>query len=176
MFTSEAQTIVDAAKDLAHSFGSNELTLPSFLAAVVQDIEAGMLLSECLNKTVQYISEKITLPETTISCPGTLPISKEIHTILTYARELAQEVPDCIRPGLINRRHLVCAIALSSEACSELNISPSTRTRALEQLTTWSQQDQQVPELGELVDRLHEMRDTLLKRVFGQDHADRADY
>ena len=171
MFTDGTQAIVDAAKDIAHSSGSTELTLSSLLAAMTQDIEASTLLAECLNLTAQDITERIILPETITSCPGTLRVSEEMHAILIYARECAQQVPDSIRPGLVNQRHLVCAVALSPEACAEIGVSPLARAKTLEQLTTWSRQDHQLPDLGELVDRLHEMRDTLLKRVFGQDHA-----
>ena len=141
------------------------------LTAVSRSVEAGLLLTECLRIPADRLAQACHPPDAISVCPGTLPLARSMQNMLEAARTLAGEVPDGVRPGLVDARHLVCALAMSDDVGAELHITPITRAEALKRLTAWSEQDEQTPDLGDLVDRLHEMRGVLLKKVFGQDHA-----
>ncbi len=171
MFTDKAQQIVDLAKDHAYSSGQTELDLTAILAAVGNDMEAGVLMAECLGLDTASVRSACPICTERVSCPGKLPLYRGVHEALTCARGLAEEVPDRNHPGLINLRHLVCGLAASREACEILHTKPISREDACSLLSLWYQKDTQTPRLDELTQRLRNLRSELLARVYGQDHA-----
>ena len=171
MFTDKAQEIVDLAKDYAFSSGSAELTLKTLLSAMGKQAEPGVLLAECVGMTPEALRAACPeLPEPA-SCPGKLPLAESLRTILESSKELAEEVPDRFHPGLVDLRHLVCAIATSREACAILNVTAIAREDAVALLVSWYEKEAESPRLEELTERLRGMRTELLTKVFGQDHA-----
>ncbi len=171
MFTDKAQAVIDLAKDLAFSSGSPELGLSAILAATGRHSEARVLLAECLGMAPDELEKACPEMPEPVSCPGRLPLAGPTRATLTCAKELAREVPDRTHPGLIGLRHLACALAVSREACSVLKAVPKRREDAAALLASWDERDAQTPWLDELTERLRTLRDELLKRVFGQDHA-----
>lgn len=171
MFTEKAQTIVDLAKDYAYSGGSAELTLAPFLQAIGSHTEASVLLAETVGLELEKLRERILQAPEPTSCPGKLPLAEATRLMLTVAKELADETPDRMHPGLIDLRHLVIALAACREFCALLNVSPFAREDAAKVLAGWYDQQAQVPALNDLLERLRQMRTELLAKVFGQDHA-----
>lgn len=171
MFTDKAQQIIDTAKDFAFSGGSAELTMSALLATVGLHAEAGVLLAECADMPVAKL--RATCPEQPepVACPGKLPLAEAVRFMLGNARELAEETPDRMHPGLIALQHLVCALAMSREACALLNTAPIAREDALSRLASWYEASGKTPRLEELTERLRALRAELLTRLFGQDHA-----
>jgi cell division protease FtsH len=171
MFTSKAQRIIDLAKDYAFSAGASEMKLSAVLTAIGVQAEAGVLLAECLSMTPDELRAACPEQAEPASCPGKLPLAEEVRTMLARAKEFCDEAPDRLQPGLIDLRHLVCAIANSREACTVLRAKSMARDDAIAQLDAWYDSAVQVPNLGELTDRLRGLRADLLTKVYGQDHA-----
>jgi len=171
MFTDKAQAIIDGAKDYAFSSGSSELTLKHLLVAAGNNAEAGVLLAELLGLTVERLRAACPQLAPSASCPGKLPLAEAVRTFLQLAKELAEQVPDRSHPGLIDLRHLACAVATSPDTCALLEVTPMAREDALARLASWNETDAQMPSLEELTGRLRALRTELLAKVFGQDHA-----
>lgn len=171
MFTEKAQEIIDRAKDCAFSTGSSELTIRHVLSALTAQVEGGALLAECLGIPLESFRQVCSPLTDTVSCPGKLPLSESVRVMLQNAKDLAHQVPDRYHPGLIDVKHMVCAIAMSHDVCAMLNITPLPNDDAVTLLTSWYEQQVETPRLDELTDRLRAMRTELLARVFGQDHA-----
>ena len=171
MFTEKAQSIIDLAKDYAFSAGAAELELSPLMVAMTIRGESCVLLAQCLGIGTEELRIACPkLPEP-VACPGKLPLAETVRALLQSARGLSDEVADRVHPGLIDLRHLVCASALSQEACLLLKQTPLPRATALTILASWYETDSETPRLEDLTGRLHRMRAELLARVFGQTHA-----
>ena len=171
MFANKAQEVIDRAKDYAFSSGSSELTLSALLTATAAKPEGGALLAECVGLTQEKLREMCPHSPEPATCPGKLPVAESVREVLVCARELADEVPDRLHPGLINLHHLICAIAASRDACVILNVTPLPRDSAAALLASWYEREIQSPRLEELIERLRCVRAELLSKVYGQDHA-----
>jgi cell division protease FtsH len=171
MFTPKAQQIIDAAKDHAFSRGEAALDIQALLTAIAKVTEGRVLLADCLAISGDRLLVVCAEPSEVAACPGKLPLSEGIRSVIEAANGLAAEVPDYSHPGLIDVRHLVCALAISRDACAVLGVSPKARAEAVTWLTSWNQRGAESPRLDQLTERLREMRAELLARVFGQDHA-----
>ncbi|MFQ5473535.1 MAG: AAA family ATPase [Dehalococcoidia bacterium] len=171
MFTRKAQAMVDLAKDCAYSRAADQLDLSALLSAFAQETEATVLLAECLGIASDQL--RSACPEYTepVACPGKLPLADAFRDILSVAKELADQVPDRLHPGLIDLRHLVCATAASRDACTLLRVTPMSRPDAESLLASWYQDEATSPPLDALTEQLRTLRAELLERVFGQDHA-----
>ena len=172
MFTDNAQTIIDQAKDCAFSSGAKELNLSSLVLAACRHPEAGVLLAECVATPLSdQLRTALPFAEQSLRVAGAkLPLADATRTMLKAAKELAEEIPDRSHPGLIDVRHLVCAMALSSEACALLKkrIAPLRREAVVKQLAAWQEAATEAPRLDELTERLRGLRTELLSKVFGQ--------
>lgn len=173
MFTQKAQELVDLAKNIASCRGDNQLGLESVVAAMLEQVEATVLLAECLDTSPDKLPvlRKEREGDAAQTIPEKLPVAEPTRALLQRARELAAEVPDRSHPGLVDLRHLVCGVALSREACALLKSKPVSRETALKRLATWYEAETEVPRLDELTARLKALRAELLAKVFGQDHA-----
>ncbi len=171
MFTDKAQTIIDLAKDHAFSSGRADLQLSSILAAMGSESEACTLLAEMLDLQPEKL--RAVCPEfgSPASCPGKLQLADATRKMLTVAKEMSEQVPDRVRPGLIDLKHLACALAVSPDACVLLNVTQLSREDAVSRLAAWYDRAGQAPRLDELTERLRGLRADLLTKVFGQDHA-----
>jgi len=175
MFTEKAQTIVDQAKDCAFAHAKEELDVDSLLAAVGSDVEAGVRLAECLtNGDVTALRARYPELGRPAPCPGTLELTEPFRDIIVSATEFASGdgIPDRAHPGLIDVRHLICAIAISGEACRILGgLMPLSRDDALRILSAWYEDRGMPGTISDLVSSLRGLRAELMARVFGQDHA-----
>ncbi len=171
MFTDKAQAIIDLSKDYAYSSGGADLGVSAVLAATVNHTEAGVLLAEVLALTMDKLRDVCPKFTVSVACPGKLPLTEGTRLVLTCAKELSEEVPDRQHPGLIDVRHLSCALASSLEVCGLMTISPVAREDIVSLLASWYEKDAQTPHLEELTERLRGLRADLLAKVYGQDHA-----
>jgi len=171
MFTTKAQSLIDLAKDYAFSSGSTHLGLLPLLTAVGTHAEASVLLAECFELSPGQLRNACPPAPEPLSCPGKLPLSKSVRAMLDSARGLAEEVPDRSHPGLLDVRHLVCAMAACPEVCAHLGVEPIGLDAASRLLISWYERDARTPGVEDLAQRLREMRAALLEKVFGQDHA-----
>ena len=171
MFTDKAQAVIDSAKDYAFSSGSGKLTVPALLVAISHHSEGVGLLAQCFGLKADEIRRASPVFPQPATCPGKLPLVEAVHEMLGNARSMSEEVPDRHHPGLIDLRHLVCAVAASREACAILKAAPVTLEDALRQLASWCERDGRSPPLDELTQRLRRLRTELMERVYGQDHA-----
>ena len=171
MFTDKGQAIIDLAKDYAFSQGATELDVSTLLAAIGHEIEAAVLLAECLGLPTEKLRAICPEYPDPVSCPGKMPLAESLRSALAIAKELAEEVPDRFHPGLIDVRHLVCGVAVSREACAVLNVTPIALQDATSLLASWYQRETESPCLEELTERVRGLRAELLARVYGQDHA-----
>jgi ATP-dependent metalloprotease FtsH len=171
MFTDKAQTIIDLAKDFAHTTGAKELDLSALVLALNHHVEGRILLAECMGMTPEKLRAALPAAGEPTRCPKKLPVAEPVRTLLQAAKELAQEVPDRSHPGLVDLRHLACALAMSREVCALLNTSPLAKEDAVAHLNTWCLEEALNPKLEELTARLRTLRADLLAKVFGQDHA-----
>jgi ATP-dependent metalloprotease FtsH len=171
MFTEKAQAVIDLAKDLASGDGATELGLMHLLASMTRHAEGRVLLAEAAGLTPDQIRKVCPEIPEPAPCPGKLPLGLSVRDVLNTAKSLAEEIPDRTHPGLIDIRHVACAIASSGPAAEVLKVATRSREATLAMLASWYERDPLVPGLDELTDRLRRLRDELLKKVFGQDHA-----
>jgi cell division protease FtsH len=171
MFTDDAQAIIDVAKELTSAQSSAEITLAAFLEAAAAHVQTSLLLEELLG--VPRKEPRPPLPDVSPAPPPNrkLGLSPAVRNLLFEAQALANEIPDCHHPGLINPRHLVGALALSEEACAVLGILPPPRLAVIAWLALLSERDLDAPSLVEITEKLRCLRSELLSKVFGQDHA-----
>ena len=171
IFTDKAQTIIDLAKDFAHSANSQELNESSLVLAMLYHTEGAILLSECAGTTAEKLRAAVAAGGEPSSCWGKLPVAEPVRALLQSAKELAQEVPDRAHPGLVDLRHLACALAMSCGVCAMLSVVPFNREDAVARLNAWCIEEGSAPRLEELTEKLRVLRADLLVKVFGQDHA-----
>ena len=171
MFTNKAQELIDLAKDYTFSRGAGEMDLRSLLAAMGRETEAAVLLAEALGMTTDRLRSACPEYPEPASCPGRLPLAESLRSLLAVAKALAEEMPDRFHPGLIDLRHLACAVAVSPEACAVLNVTPMTHEDGVALLSVWYQRETEAPNLQDLTERLRGLRVDLLAKIFGQDHA-----
>lgn len=171
MFTENAQSIIDLAKDFAHSSGAKELTVTSIVMALLEHTEGRILLAECMGLTPDKLRAALPATGEPVRCPGKLPVAEPVRELLRAAKDLAQDMPDRSHPGLVGVRHLACALAMSPEVCALMNASLLSRDEAVARLDTWSIEEAVNPKLEDLAEGLRLLRTDLLAKVFGQDHA-----
>jgi cell division protease FtsH len=171
MFTNKAQIIIDTAKDLAYSNGSPYLDTKALLTSLVLNPETKILLTDCTGlDEFKLKSFCLDVPEL-ISCPGKLSLTETVHDILNQAKEVAQKIPDPTHPGFISIRHIVSSLVTNEKVCSLLEIDPLTQEESESKLASWLKADYNSPHLDELTARVKKMRNKLLLKVYGQDHA-----
>jgi len=130
-----------------------------------------MLLSECFGVEMEGIRGAAPQVPDPVPCPNKLPLSATVRDMLACAKQLSEEVPDRLHPGLVDLRHMVCAISVSSDACTILGFAPLSLDAASSQLSSWYERDADSPRLDELTDQVRRLRSTLLSKVFGQNYA-----
>ncbi|MGD9368152.1 MAG: AAA family ATPase [Desulfobacteraceae bacterium] len=175
MFTEKAQALIDLAKDSAFAHLKKELDLEALLTAVGAHVEAGVRLAACLTNG-DTAAVRAGCPDfgPPARCPDKMDLADDFADIVTTAAVFASAdgVPDSTHPGLIDLRHLICALAVSPKACTALDIpTPMTRKEALRTLSNWYAGDDHTGSLSALIDRLRGLRTELMGRIFGQDHA-----
>jgi cell division protease FtsH len=171
MFTDKAQFIIDLAKDYAHASDAKELNLSSLVMAMSLHPEAGILLGECIGISPEKLRADMSVADKPPLSYGKLPVAEPVRSLLQTAKDLAREVPDRAHPGLVNLKHLACAMAMSGEVCVMLSISPFCKEDGVSRLNAWYIDEALSPKLEELSEKLQVLRADLLKKVFGQDHA-----
>ena len=171
MFTDKAQGLVDQAKDYAVSNGSTELSIQFILGAIASQTSSAHILADCLGLTWEAFRSGCPSFPRAEEYRGKLALASSVHVIITDAKGLAEVIPDRTHPGLIDIRHLVCALAMSKEVASVFKVSAVEREKALSWLASWYEKDAGAPELNELTETMRRLRAELLRKVFGQMHA-----
>jgi cell division protease FtsH len=171
MFTEKAQKLINLAKGYSVSLKLPALNMETFVNAVLNDAETRVLLAESLKINLAEEDFKVSKPSLTHKVTGRIPLDESVKSTLSCAKDLAEEMPDRVHPGLIDLRHIVCAIAMSTEACLSFKATSITKEEAIAKLAVWNQRDRQSLSLEELTERLRQLRNELLEKVFGQNHA-----
>lgn len=171
MFTSDAQAIIDQAKDVAVSRGEDSLTIRSVATSVAMDRRSVRLFAECLSVGEPEVRGFFPPPGSMRRCPGKLALSAEVRDLLAFAKELVGKVPLPSHPSLIAIPHLVCGVTkfLPKEELRGIALPDEARLLAL--LAGWVEERSQPASLGELTRQLRALRSELFRRVHGQDHA-----
>ncbi len=128
------------------------------------------MLSECVGTTPEKLRRRCRLPRSR-PLPTQTTRGGDGAGCVADVQGMAQEVPDRAHPGLVDLRHLACALATSQEVCAMFNASSLARDSAIARLNAWSIEEGLFPRLEELTEKLRELRTDLLAKVFGQDHA-----
>ncbi|MBI3304582.1 MAG: AAA family ATPase, partial [Deltaproteobacteria bacterium] len=171
MFTSDAQAVIDQAKDVAASRGENQLTLGAITTSIGMDHRGAQFLSQCLNIDEAELRRRFPPPTPLQRCPGKLALSQNVRDMLTFAKALVGKAPMPSHPSLIALPHLVCAVVRSFPAGDLREIEPLNEARLLALLAGWVEESTRPPSLGELTRRLRALRHELRRRVYGQDQA-----
>ena len=171
MFTDRGQVLVDLAKDYAYACGSDMLNIQALIAGITSHSEACILMSEATGLDPQALSATLADQPEPRSCQGRLMANMQVRSIFALARELAGEFPDLVRPELVDLRHIIVAAAMDADVCLTLKAKPISRDTALSLLSRWRYKDSGSPRINELAVRLNSLREDLLSRIFGQDHA-----
>ncbi|MCI0490705.1 MAG: AAA family ATPase [Blastocatellia bacterium] len=171
MFTSDAQTVIDKAKDVAVSWGESQLTLRAIMASLVMDRQGARFLSQCLNVDAEKLRQHFPQPDPLQPCPAKLALSETVREMLARARELVAKMPLPNHPSLIALPHLAIAVVESLPAEHLHGITVPDETQLLAILADRVEEATQPPGLGDLTRRLRTLRAELLRRVYGQDHA-----
>jgi cell division protease FtsH len=171
MFTSDAQLVIDQAKDVAGAHGENKLTLVAIAASLAMDSRGARFLSQCFGTEPEEIRRRFPSPDLLQRCPGKLPLSPDVREMLALAKVFINKAPASNHPSLIALPHLACAVARSLSEDQLVGLLSPDEARLLTLLAGWIEESARPPSLGELTRRLRTLRNDLRTRVFGQDHA-----
>ena len=89
LFTTDAQLLIDRAKDVAWSHGEGQLTVRALATAVVADAAAARRLAECLGVDVGDVRCAYAPPARFERCPGRLPLHTDVRELLRWAHAAA---------------------------------------------------------------------------------------
>src|ERR1035438_6641275 len=112
MFSTDAQTAIDRAKDVGFTRGDKELTLRAIATALVMDGQASAMLAEALSTQEAVLQQHFKPPESVKQCQAKMPLAENVREMLAAAKALVQAAPSRRDSGLIAVPHLVCATAL----------------------------------------------------------------
>ncbi len=174
MFTHRGQLIIDIAKDFAFHKRKPCLDFEALLCGVMSDSEGIIRFSECLKLEPADLSLLFPVNEFPRNvCPGKMDLAGSGRDIISSALELAiSSAPHPVHPGLIDICHLVCAIAMSEYTPKFLrNIKPQSRDGMVTVLKSWYNAEDRTSSIVSLMSNLKELRNELMSRIYGQDHA-----
>lgn len=171
IFTEAAERLFQRAKDEAAASKRPKVDVSSLTAAIRRQPHARRLLAECLGREDGLWEPAKDAPRAIPRHEQPMAVASALRSVLDTAWKLGQEVPDLRYPGRIDLRHLVGAAAMSPQVCVELGCSALAMEAARRQLDAWYAEVLRVPVVDELSQRLRHLREELLAKVFGQDHA-----
>jgi ATP-dependent metalloprotease FtsH len=176
VFTTDAQSVIDKAKDIAVSLGEGQLTLKAIITSIAIDGRGMPLLSQCLNLDASELGQHFPPPHPLQQCQAKLPLSQAVREMLATAKDLVARFTLPNHPSLIALPHLVVAVvrSLNAERSSGIalqNITLPTKDELLTLLAVWIEDSTKPPSLGDLTRRLRGLRSDLLGQVYGQDQA-----
>ena len=172
MFSPDAQTAIDSAKDVGFTRGDKELTLGAIATALVMLGPAHAMLAAVLSTQEAVLQQHFKSPESLRRCQAKMPLAENVRAMLAAAKELVKAVPSRRDPGLIALPHLVCATARAfSDGDLPAGAKRPDEERASGLLLNWADEQSKPPSLGDLTRRLRTLRQDLISRVHGQDHA-----
>ncbi|MCE1248604.1 MAG: AAA family ATPase [Firmicutes bacterium] len=174
MFTDRAQLLIDIAKEHCSAAGRYILDVECLLAAVGGSSLAAVKLAEFIFDGNQDKLRSLLPPlKTTGKCEGSFPLSDGLKILLQEAAFLAsaEGVPDKEHPGFICVSHLMAALAMSEEASALLGgFQVLHRVEAVKILASGGAGNSGY-EPADLTILLKKLRNEMLEKVFGQEHA-----
>ena len=172
MFSKDAQTVIDRAKDIGFSCGDKELTLHAIATALAVDSRASAMLAKALSTEESVLQKHFKPPETLKQCQAKMSLAENVHEMLVLAKAMAKVTQFGQEPGLIAVPHLVYATA---RTFPDDDVPPGARCpdeeAAAAFLQKWADELSKPPSLGGLTRRLRTLRQDLIAQVHGQDHA-----
>ena len=172
MFSTDAQTAIERAKDVGFTRGNEQLTLHAVATALAVDRRASAMLAEALSTEESLLQQHFQPPAPLSHCESRMPLAEEVRDMLATARAMIKVVPWGQNSALIGMPHLVCATARTLSDCDlATGMTPPNNESAVALLVKWAEEETQPASLGELTRRLRTIRQDLISRVHGQDHA-----
>jgi ATP-dependent metalloprotease FtsH len=171
MFTSDAQTVIDRAKDIAVSNRVNQLRLDAIVASLVMDRRGVQLLAQCLDDEAVELQRKFKPTEPLRRSSWKLPLAEEVRAMLALAKALVSKFPSANLPPLISLPHLTGATALSLKPEHGPFVHAPKQEKVEELVRGWVEEGGRPPGLGDLTQRLRAFRQEVLNRLYGQDQA-----
>ncbi len=171
MFTNDTQAVIDRAKDVSASRGENQLTNSALATSLAIDPHGARFLSQCLAMDQAELRRRFPAPDPLQTCTGKLTLAPEVREMLALAKTFVAKLPSPKHPSLIALSHLAAAVARSLPAAQHTGIKPPSEERVLQLLAGWMEEETRPPSLGDLTRRLRALRNELLQRVYGQEHA-----
>jgi ATP-dependent metalloprotease FtsH len=173
MFSADAQKLIDRAKDVSSTRNEKQITLSTLAVALTADDNACGLLAEALSITGHALQKHFKMPSPPLKrAEAKMALADSVRETLALAKTMVKAVPARHDSGLITVPHLVCATArtLPGEELPTGATRP-TEERASTLLMKWIDESAKPPKLGALTRRLRTLRQELLSRVYGQEHA-----
>jgi ATP-dependent metalloprotease FtsH len=173
MFSTNAQIVVDRAKDITFARNEKQITLGILAIALTADDTARTLLAEALSIDEPALRQHFKMPSGALRrAEAKMALADSVRDMLALAKTMVKAAPARHDSGLIAVPHLVCATARTLPE-DEL---PSGATRPSEEragalLMKWVDESAKPPSLGGLTRRLRTLRQELMSRVRGQEHA-----
>lgn len=171
MFSNEAQSVMDQAKDVAVSLGASVLNLNAVATSIAMSRRGSQLLAQCLELQESELRASFPSPQANKHCVGKLALEEEVRQMLALAKDLVRKSPSRSHPALIALPHLVCAVVRSLPESRLNGRRPPGQEKVIQLLAKWVEEDASPATLGDLTRRLRALRQELLSRVFGQEHA-----
>ena len=173
MFTGEAQSVIDVAKDIAATRREAKLRTQEIAAALAMDGRGAVLLAAALELDARALERRFPRFDKLRPSSGKLPLADECREMLRAAKSFAERVPQAAQAELIALPHLAAAVALTLATDRDAKAESQARseTRILKLLAQWIEEDARPASLGTLTHRLRVLRQKLLARISGQDHA-----
>ena len=79
MFSKDAQTVIDHAKNIGFSCGDKELTLHAIATALAMDGSASAMLAEALSTEESVLQKHFKPPETLKQCQAKMSLAENVR-------------------------------------------------------------------------------------------------
>jgi cell division protease FtsH len=169
MFTSNAESLITIAKNIAEAGKSSTLELEHFYAGMVFSQEARIRLKQLIEVPESSIEEVQKLNPGPFV--GKKPLSRDVEAYIQQARDLSDQVPDAVHPGLIDLKHLIGALAASQKFANKYKFSVVPLEDVIRRISLWNEEETESGNIFELTSRLEIMKSSLMHKIYGQDHA-----
>lgn len=157
------------ARAEAVAANSQQIDAGAIANAILRNPEARRILADALGIPSESLP---ILPENEGAIPSEkMQLARLVRSLLRLSQELADEFPDLELPGRIELRHFVCAASTLPDIAAHWRVRCLSKTAALARLESWVQLALSTPRVEDLTGQLRGLREELLTKVFGQDHA-----
>ena len=169
MFTTNAESLIAVAKNIAETEKSSTLEMNHFYRAMILSQNARIRLKQIIEVPQSIIEEMEKLNPGPFV--GKKPLSKDVEDYIQSARGLSETIPDAVHPGLIDLKHLIGALVSSSKAAKQFDFKSVPAEDVIKKISQWNAEETESSNIFELTSRLEIIKSTLMHKIYGQDHA-----